>query len=83
MGICKKIKYSQGVNKPAPKDYVGEKPLSQPEAIALYKFTLEHNFELAISYHTQGKEIYWQYQNTRQSIAIILERKWQRLVVIS
>ena len=59
---AKKIKYSQGVNKPAPKDYVGEKPLSQPEAIALYKFTLEHNFELAISYHTQGKEIYWQYQ---------------------
>jgi len=60
--FAKKIKYSQGVNKPAPKDYVGEKPLSQPEAIALYKFTLEHNFELAISYHTQGKEIYWQYQ---------------------
>lgn len=60
---AKKIKYAQGFNKPAPRDFVGEGPLTQPEALALYNFTLSHNFELTISYHTQGKEIYWQFQD--------------------
>lgn len=58
---AKQIKYSQGFTKPAPRDFVGEKPLSEPEAISLYNFTLAHNFKLTISYHTQGKEIYWQF----------------------
>ena len=29
----------------------------------LYNFTLRNNFSLVIAYHTQGKEIYWQFQN--------------------
>ena len=38
-------------------------PLTAPESLALYNFTLFHNFRLIISYHTQGQEIYWQFQN--------------------
>ena len=38
-------------------------PLTEPEALAVYNFTLLHNFRLVISYHTQGKEIYWQFLN--------------------
>lgn len=38
-------------------------PLVAPEALALYNFTLSHNFRLILAYHTQGKEIYWQFQN--------------------
>lgn len=38
-------------------------PLTEPEAFALYDFTLSHNFRLTISYHTQGKEIYWKFLN--------------------
>ena len=38
-------------------------PLTEPEALALYNFTLFHNFRLMITYHTQGKEIYWNFQN--------------------
>ena len=38
-------------------------PLTEPESLALYNFTLLHNFRLIITYHTQGKEIYWQFQN--------------------
>ncbi len=34
-----------------------------PEALALYNFTLFHNFRLILAYHTQGKEIYWEFQN--------------------
>lgn len=60
---AKQIKFEQGFNKPAPRDYVGLGPLTEPEALAVYNFTLMHNFRLVISYHTQGKEIYWQFLN--------------------
>ncbi len=38
-------------------------PLTEPEALAIYNFTLSHDFRLVIAYHTQGQEIYWQFQN--------------------
>ncbi len=38
-------------------------PLTEPESLALYNFTLLHNFRLIITYHTQVNEIYWQFQN--------------------
>ncbi len=31
--------------------------------MAVYNFTITHNFRLVLAYHTQGKEIYWQFQN--------------------
>ena len=60
---AKEIKYSQGFTSPAPRDFVGYGPLIEPEALALYNFTLRHNFRLVIAYHTQGEEIYWDFQN--------------------
>lgn len=38
-------------------------PLTEPESLAIYNFTLIHDFRLIISFHTQGKEIYWNFQN--------------------
>lgn len=38
-------------------------PLTEPESLALYNFTLFHDFRLMLTYHTQGKEIYWNFQN--------------------
>lgn len=40
---------------------MGYGPLTQPEAVAIYNFTLTHNFRLTLSYHSQGKVIYWKY----------------------
>ena len=60
---ARQIKFSQGFTTPAPRDFVGDGPLVAPEALAVYNFTLSHNFELILAYHTQGKEIYWQFQN--------------------
>lgn len=60
---ARRIKFEQGFTKPAPRDFVGQGPLTEPEALALYNFTIKHNFLLTISYHTQGKEIYWNFQN--------------------
>ena len=54
-------KFAQGIRGPAPRDYVGISPLSAPESRALYDFTLALSPRLTLSYHTQGKEIYWRY----------------------
>lgn len=60
---AKEIKYSQGFTSPSPRDFVGYGPLTEPESLAIYNFTLSHNFRLIIAYHTQGQEIYWNFQN--------------------
>lgn len=60
---ARRIKFTQGFTSPAPRDYVGGGPLVAPESLALYNFTLLHNFRLILAYHTQGQEIYLQFQN--------------------
>lgn len=37
--------------------------MTEPESLAIYNFTLMHDFRLIIAFHTQGKEIYWNFQN--------------------
>ena len=56
-------KFNLGFISPAPRDYVGDTPLSARESRTVYDFTLNHNFVLTISYHTQGNVIYWKYGN--------------------
>ncbi len=58
---AREIKYAQGFNRPAPRDYVGEAPLSAPESLALHHFSLGFDPALTLSYHTQGEVIYWKY----------------------
>ena len=60
---AKEIKYAQGYTQPAPRDFVGYGPLTEPESLAIYNFALTHNFRLILTYHTQGQEIYWQFLN--------------------
>ena len=60
---ARRIKFAQGYTKPAPRDFVGFGPLTEPEALAIYNFTLTHNFSLILAYHSQGEVIYWQFQN--------------------
>ena len=46
---------------PAPRDFVGEAPLTAPESVAVYELTKENDFLLILAYHTQGEVIYWKY----------------------
>ncbi|MHA0857415.1 M14 family zinc carboxypeptidase [Paenibacillus sp. CMAA1364] len=48
---------------PAPRDYGGEYPLSEPEAAALAKSTVDISPDAVISLHSQGQEIYWNYRD--------------------
>ncbi len=56
-------KYAQGYTRPAPRDFVGRAPLNQLETKALAGYTEVINPALVLAYHTQGKVIYWQFQD--------------------
>ena len=56
-------KYAQGFTRPAPRDYVGRAPLDQLETRALAGYTEAIDPALVLAYHTQGKVIYWQFQD--------------------
>jgi len=58
---AKAIKYSLGFSQRAPKNYVGDAPLCTPESRAMYNYSVFNSFSLTLSYHTQGKVIYWKY----------------------
>lgn len=55
---------------------MGDGPLTAPESLAIYNFTLAHNFSLVLAYHTQGKEIYWQFQNYAPARAEVIGRQF-------
>lgn len=58
---AREIKYAQGYQTPAPRDFVGIEPLSAPESKSVYDYTIRNHFELILAYHTQGEVIYWKY----------------------
>lgn len=60
---AREIKFMQGYTQPGPRDYVGRAPLDQVETFALAEYTEEVDPALVLAYHTQGKVIYWQFQN--------------------
>jgi gamma-D-glutamyl-{L}-meso-diaminopimelate peptidase I (EC:3.4.19.11). Metallo peptidase. MEROPS family M14C len=47
---------------PAPRDYPGESPLTEPEAIAMADLAQRRQFARLFAFHTQGKEFYWGYE---------------------
>ena len=76
---AQEIKYSEGFVTPAPRDYVGIAPLTQPESVALYNFTNVNDFKLTISYHTQGSVIYWRYLNYMPENSLKIAKEFSRV----
>ncbi len=74
------IKAAQGYTGPAPRDFVGSAPLDQPETAAMVRITRELSPELTLSYHTQGRVIYWKYQDYNPAGA---EKLGQRMAAAS
>lgn len=58
---AREIKFAEGYTQPGPRDYVGAAPLTEPESRAVYDYTLQQDFALTLSYHTQGEVIFWKY----------------------
>ncbi len=52
----------QGPQEPAPRDYSGTAPLTEPEVQALAELTRRDEFQRALAFHTQGKVIFWGFE---------------------
>lgn len=57
----REVKFAAGFTLPGPANYVGTAPLSEPETRAIYNYSVNMNFDLTLSLHTQGQEIYWRF----------------------
>lgn len=55
---ARRIKAELGVSAPAPRDYPGPRPLSEPETMALAGYTCCVHPDLVLAWHTQGRVIY-------------------------
>lgn len=60
---AREIKFGQGFTKPGPRDFVGIAALDQFESRALAGYTRYIDPDLILAYHSQGREIYWQFQD--------------------
>ena len=69
----------QGVTGPAPRDYGGPYPLSEPESAAMTNFTKQHEFRLVIAYHTQGEVIYYQFKDLQPPESITIAQLFSRV----
>ena len=54
---------------PAPENYVGAHPFSEPETCALRDLTLRIRPDATLSFHTKGEEIYWEYGQPPAALA--------------
>ncbi len=64
---------------PAPRDYPGTAPLTEPEAQALAGLTRERDFARVLSFHTQGKVIYWGFQDLQPPESEVLANEFARV----
>lgn len=72
---AREIKFMQGFTRPGPRDYVGRAPLDQLETRALAGYTEYIDPALVLAFHSQGKEIYWQFMDIRVPGAEALGQK--------
>jgi len=82
---AKQIKCAAGYHRPGPRDFVGSRPLSEPESAAMTAFTRRHGmcapdcYRLAAAWHTQGREIYWKYDRYNPPLSELIGKLFSTL----
>lgn len=74
-----KNKLKKGIDEPGPRDYPGPNAVSEIETKNMINFTKLFNFDMTISLHSQGKEIYWSYLNKKILKAYEIGKKMERV----
>lgn len=64
---------------PGPRDYGGTAPLTEPEAIAMANLTRERNFARVLAFHTQGKVIYYGFENLEPPESEVLAYEFSKV----
>ncbi|GGE73994.1 M14 family metallopeptidase [Priestia taiwanensis] len=63
----------------APRDYPGDEPLSEPEALAMAEVAYREQFDMLVALHSQGKEIYWGYEGYEPTYAGEIVEEMERV----
>ena len=64
---------------PAPRDYPGDTPLSEPEAQVMAELAKKEQFDRLLALHTQGKEFYWGYEGLEPAESRTLANEFSRV----
>lgn len=64
---------------PAPRDYPGDAPLTEPEAIAMAELARRNSFDRMLAFHTQGEEFYWGYEGLEPSESATIAAEFERV----
>ncbi|ARI78293.1 M14 family metallopeptidase [Halobacillus mangrovi] len=64
---------------PAPRDFPGYQPLTEPEAVAMAELAGKRQFEKMLAFHTQGEVIYWGYEGLEPPRAFTIVQEFQRV----
>ncbi|WP_147532351.1 M14 family metallopeptidase [Bacillus marasmi] len=64
---------------PASRDYPGDTPLSEPEAVAMAELVQLEQFDRLIALHTQGSEFYWGYEGLEAPESTIIAKEFERV----
>jgi g-D-glutamyl-meso-diaminopimelate peptidase len=73
------LEKARNPSKPGPRDYVGERPLSEPEAIGMADLTRKRDFSRVLAFHTQGEVIYWGFDNLEPPEAETMVNEFARV----
>jgi len=72
-------KRKKGIDKPGPRDYPGPNPVSEIETKNMINFTKLYNFDMTVSLHSQGQEIYYNYLNYKIDKAYEIGKKLEKV----
>ncbi|WP_338451637.1 M14 family metallopeptidase [Niallia oryzisoli] len=64
---------------PAPRDYPGDEPLTEPETKVMAALARNSQFDRLLAFHTQGKEFYWGYEGLEPPESRILAAEFERV----
>lgn len=64
---------------PAPRDYPGDAPLTEPEAVTMANLATNRGFDRMLALHTQGEEFYWGYEGLEPPESQILAQEFERV----
>jgi g-D-glutamyl-meso-diaminopimelate peptidase len=73
------IEKERKVQEPGPRDYPGDAPLTEPEAVAMAELTGRRNFDRVLAFHTQGEVIYWGYEDLEPPVSETMVNEFARV----
>ncbi len=74
-----KNKAKKGIKNPSARDYPGPNAVSEKETKNMMNFSKINNFNMTISLHSQGQEIYWSYGDKKIPKAYEIGKKFEQV----